>query len=41
MSDITKEQVIDWLSGQSVIENADLVKELEENGELVQQLLQQ
>ena len=30
MSDITKEQVIDWLSGQSVIEIADLVKELEE-----------
>jgi len=29
MSDITKEQVIDWLSGQSVIEIADLVKELE------------
>ena len=30
MSDITKEQVIEWLSGQSVIEIADLVKELEE-----------
>ena len=30
MSDITKEQVIDWLSGQSVIEIAGLVKELEE-----------
>jgi large subunit ribosomal protein L7/L12 len=30
MSDITKEQVIDWLSGQSVIEIADLVKDLEE-----------
>ena len=30
MSDITKEQVVDWLSGQSVIEIADLVKELEE-----------
>ena len=30
MTDITKEQVIDWLSGQSVIEIADLVKELEE-----------
>lgn len=30
MSDITKEKVIDWLSGQSVIEIADLVKELEE-----------
>jgi len=30
MSEITKEQVIDWLSGQSVIEIADLVKELEE-----------
>ena len=29
MSDITKEQVIGWLSGQSVIEIADLVKELE------------
>ena len=30
MSDITKEQVVEWLSGQSVIEIADLVKELEE-----------
>ena len=30
MSDISKEQVIDWLSGQSVIEIADLVKELED-----------
>ena len=30
MSDITKDQVIDWLSSQSVIEIADLVKELEE-----------
>ena len=30
MSDITKKQVIDWLSGQSVIEIADLVKELED-----------
>ncbi len=30
MSDITKEQVIDWLSNQSVIEIAGLVKELEE-----------
>ncbi len=30
MSDITKDQVIDWLSGQSVIEIADLVKDLEE-----------
>ena len=30
MSEITKDQVIDWLSGQSVIEIADLVKELEE-----------
>ena len=30
MSDITKDQVIDWLSGQSVIEIADLVKELED-----------
>jgi len=30
MSDITKEQVIDWLSGQSVIEIAGLVKDLEE-----------
>ena len=30
MSDISKEQVIDWLSGQSVIEIAELVKELEE-----------
>lgn len=30
MSDITKEQVIDWLSGQSVVEIATLVKDLEE-----------
>ena len=30
MSDITKDQVIEWLSSQSVIEIADLVKELEE-----------
>ncbi len=30
MSEITKDQVVDWLSGQSVIEIADLVKELEE-----------
>ncbi|MBT4385669.1 MAG: 50S ribosomal protein L7/L12 [Betaproteobacteria bacterium] len=30
MADINKEQVIDWLSGQSVIEIAELVKELEE-----------
>ncbi len=29
MSDITKEQVIEWLSGQSVLENAGLVKDLE------------
>lgn len=30
MSNINKEQVIDWLSNQSVIEIAGLVKELEE-----------
>jgi large subunit ribosomal protein L7/L12 len=30
MPDITKEQVIDWLSGQSVLEIAGLVKDLEE-----------
>jgi|SRR5690625_3007965 len=30
MADITKEQVVEWLSGQSVLEIADLVKELEE-----------
>ena len=30
MSDITKDQVIDWLSNQTVLEVADLVKELEE-----------
>jgi large subunit ribosomal protein L7/L12 len=30
MSDLTKEQVIDWLSGQSVLEIAGLVKDLEE-----------
>ena len=29
MSNITKEQVIEWLSGQSVIELAALVKDLE------------
>ena len=29
MSNITKDQVIDWLSGQSVIEIASLVKDLE------------
>lgn len=30
MSDITKDQVIDWLSEQSVLEIADIVKTLEE-----------
>ena len=30
MSDITKDQVVDWLSNQSVIDIAELVKELEE-----------
>ncbi len=30
MSDITKDQVIEWLSGQSVIDIAALVKDLEE-----------
>lgn len=30
MSDITKDQVIEWLSGQSVLEIASLVKALEE-----------
>ena len=30
MSEITKDQVVDWLSGQSVIDIADLVKDLEE-----------
>lgn len=30
MADITKEQVIDWLSNQTVLEIAGLVKELEE-----------
>jgi large subunit ribosomal protein L7/L12 len=30
MSDITKDQVVEWLSSQSVIEVADLVKELED-----------
>jgi large subunit ribosomal protein L7/L12 len=29
MADITKEQVIEWLSGQSVLEIASLVKDLE------------
>lgn len=30
MSDITKEQVVEWLSAQTVLEVADLVKDLEE-----------
>jgi len=30
MAEITKDQVIDWLSGQSVIEIAGLVKDLED-----------
>ncbi len=30
MSEVNKEQVIEWLSSQSVIEIADLVKDLEE-----------
>ena len=30
MSDLTKDQVVEWLSGQSVIEIAELVKELED-----------
>ncbi|MEM7790286.1 MAG: 50S ribosomal protein L7/L12 [Verrucomicrobiota bacterium] len=30
MADITKDQVVEWLSAQSVLEVADLVKELEE-----------
>ena len=30
MSEITKDQVVDWLSSQSVVEIADLVKDLEE-----------
>ena len=30
MSDITKEQVVEWLSSQSVLEISSLVKELEE-----------
>jgi len=30
MSDITKEQVIEWLSAQTVLEIADLVKQLED-----------
>lgn len=30
MADITKEDVIEWLSGQSVLEIAGLVKDLEE-----------
>ena len=30
MAEISKEQVIEWLSSQSVIDIADLVKELEE-----------
>ena len=30
MADITKEEVIDWLSNQSVLEIAGLVKDLEE-----------
>lgn len=30
MADITKDQVVEWLSSQTVLEVADLVKELEE-----------
>ena len=30
MADITKDQVVEWLSSQSVLEVAELVKELEE-----------
>jgi large subunit ribosomal protein L7/L12 len=30
MADITKDQVVEWLSAQTVLEVADLVKELEE-----------
>jgi large subunit ribosomal protein L7/L12 len=30
MSDITKEQVVDWLSAQTVLEISSLVKELED-----------
>ena len=30
MADITKDQVVEWLSNQSVLEVAELVKELEE-----------
>ena len=30
MAEIKKEEVIDWLSSQSVLEIADLVKELED-----------
>jgi large subunit ribosomal protein L7/L12 len=30
MADITKEDVIEWLSGQTVLDAANLVKELEE-----------
>lgn len=30
MSDITKDQVVEWLSNQSVLEVAELVKDLEE-----------
>ncbi|HAW98288.1 MAG TPA: 50S ribosomal protein L7/L12 [Opitutae bacterium] len=30
MPELTKDQVVEWLSGQSVMEIADLVKELEE-----------
>lgn len=34
MADITKDQVIEWLSGLTVVDAAALVKELEENGAL-------
>lgn len=30
MSDITKDQVVEWLSGQTVLQITELVKELEE-----------
>lgn len=39
MADITKDQVIEWLSGLSVLDIAALVKELEDNGALARRLL--
>lgn len=38
MADITKDQVIEWLSSLTVVDAAALVKELEKNGALARLL---